>query len=396
LQLEEEEHFSAKTAKNKEKEDKMIIEKLHLQNFRNYSKKTFEFSKDTNLIVGKNAVGKTNILEAIYFLASGRSFRVKGVEREAIKYNEEVGRIGGKIIKLSNYPIENYEGKNDETNLEIILTVGEVGGEKSAKKRYLVNNIPRRAVDFLGNFRAVYFGPEDLELIIGSPGHRRKYLDNVLTQVDREYTRSLLSYEKAIRQRNKILEIMRESFGAPSYIEGDFRKKLFFWDQLLIKNGNYITQKRREFIEFLNRHEGFEGGENFEVEYDYSVISEERLLKYKQEEVFAGVTLVGPHRDDFVVKIRNSKFEVRNLSIYGSRGEQRLGILWIKINELLFIEEKTNEMPTLLLDDIFSELDVAHRKLVLNLVNKQQTIITTADINMVEKDWLKEVKIISL
>lgn len=381
----------------------MIIEKIKLQNFRNYSKKEFEFSKEINLIFGKNAIGKTNILEAIYFLASGRSFRVKGVEREAISYGEEIGRARGEIRPHFVLPAgETSRGKEigELTNLEIVLTIGEVGGEKTAKKRYLVNNVPRRSIDFLGNFRAVYFGPEDLELIIGSPGHRRKYLDNVLTQVDREYARSLLSYEKAIRQRNKILEIMRESFGSSSYIEGDFRKKLYFWDQLLIKNGNYITKKRGEFIEFVNNYR--ERGESreikgigdFNIEYDSSTISEERLSKYKQEEVFAGVTLVGPHRDDFFTKIKAD--EDRDLAVYGSRGEQRLGILWIKINELLFIKEKTGEMPTLLLDDIFSELDIPHRKLVLNLVNNQQTIITTADINMVEKDWLEGVKVISL
>jgi DNA replication and repair protein RecF len=384
----------------------MFIKKIHLQNFRNYSKKNFEFSNETNLIFGKNAAGKTNILEAMYFLASGRSFRVKGVEREAIRYEEEIGRVKGEVGKSRE--IKESGGNVELLTLEIVLTIGEVGGEKTAKKRYLVNGVPRRTIDFLGNFRAVYFGPEDLDLIIGSPGNRRRYLDNVLTQSDREYARSQLSYEKAIRQRNKILEIMRENFGTPLYLEENFRKKLFFWDQLLIKNGNYITKKRGEFVEFLNKHNGFEECGRFEVEYDSSTISEERLLKYKQEEVFAGVTLVGPHRDDFSLKINkkgekgnkekegNKGDEKRDLSIYGSRGEQRLGILWIKINELLYIKEKTGEMPTLLLDDIFSELDIPHRRLVLSLVKNQQTIITTADINMVEKDWLEGVNVISL
>jgi len=364
----------------------MILKKLNLQNFRNYSKKIFEFSDKINLIVGPNAAGKTNILEAIYFLATGRSFRVKLVEREAIRYGEEIARITGNV--------------GGEVRLEILLTAGEVGGEKTAKKKYRVNGVGKGQADFLGNLRAVYFGPEDLELVTDSPGLRRRYLEAVLASVDREYLRASLSYEKGLRSRNRLLEEMKET----QVVD---RRRLYFWNQLLIKNGNYITKRRTEFIDFVNGLPSTDYGlQQFLIEYDPSAISEERLAKYSTEEMAAGVTLVGPHRDNFKFQIshfdreaRRANFksdEERDLAVYGSRGEQRLAILWLKLGELAFIEERTSSLPILLLDDIFSELDVLHRKIVFDLVAGHQTIITTADLGMVEKEWLKGVNIINL
>jgi len=365
----------------------MILKSLVLQNFRSYFKSEFTFSPKANLVVGPNTSGKTNILEAIYFLASGKSFRVKGVESEAISYGEEIARIIGTIGDTREI--------EKETKIEIVLTRGEVAGEKTGKKRYLVNGVAKRAFDFVGNLRAVYFGPEDLELVTDSPSLRRKYLDMVLSQVDKEYARVNLSYEKGLRSRNRILEEMRET-GATD------RRRLYFWDQLLIKNGDIITRKREEFINFVNGSgfsvfsPGIDSGEafRFSIFYDRSIISAERLAKYENEEIAAGATLVGPHRDDF--KVKTDEGQERDLSVYGSRGEQRLAILWLKLREMTFIKEKTSELPVLLLDDIFSELDVGHRKLVLDLIKTQQTIITTADLGMVEKEWLEGVKIIEL
>ena len=209
----------------------MIIKSISLQNFRNYAQKELALTAGTTLIVGPNASGKTNLLEAIYLLATGKSFRA-GLENEMIGYGSEISRIKGQV-------------KSEEANdLEIVLTRGEVGGEKVARKKYLVNGVAKRALDFVGNLRAVYFRPEDLELVTDSPSLRRKYLDAVLIQVDREYLRCLMSYEKGLRQRNKLLERIRDE-GAP-------RSQLVFWDQLLIKNGEYLTAKREEYIGFAN------------------------------------------------------------------------------------------------------------------------------------------------
>lgn len=359
----------------------MILKKLRLQNFRNCKKQEFEFSDKTALVVGPNTSGKTNLLEGIYLLASGKSFRA-GLEQEMIAYDQDLARVKGRILNKGR------------TDLEIILTRGKVLGEKVAKKKYQVNGVSKRAIDFVGKLMSVYFGPEDLDLVTNSPSLRRKYLDSVLSQVDREYARSSLSYEKGLRQRNRLLERIRD--------EGASRSQLLFWNQLLVKNGEYITRKREEFIEFCNTQKVTRNTNNvsrisyhvlpsFQLEYDKSIISPARLEDYAEEEVAAGATLVGPHRDDFSFKLQK-----RNLSAFGSRGEQRLAILWLKLCELEFITQAVGERPVLLLDDIFSELDKKHRKLVLEIIPQQQTIITTVEQEMVEKEYLKKMKVVKL
>lgn len=366
----------------------MILKHLQLQNFRSYSKKEFNFSDKTTLVVGSNASGKTNLLEAIYLLATAKSFRAD-LESEMISYGSQLSAVNCWL--------------SDDERLEIVLTSGEVIGRKVAKKLCKVNGVNKRQADFMGNLRAVYFGPEDLELVTDSPSTRRKYLEMVLSQTDREYARASLSYEKGLRSRNKVLEAIRE-VGVP-------RNQLYFWDQLLIKNGELITRKREEFINAVNNYHLVPFGEflqktaanselgNFQMEYDKSVISAQRLEQYKEEEVAAGATLVGPHRDDWKILMGDltGKEDVgKDISAFGSRGEQRLAILWLKLCELAFIKEKSGELPVLLLDDIFSELDKEHRETVWSLVGNQQTIITTADIEQIEPKWRKKTEIIEL
>ncbi len=348
----------------------MSIVKIRLSDFRNFKKKVVEFSDKVTLINGPNASGKTNIMESLFLLSTGRSFKA-GVEEEMVNYKKDMARVKG---LLANKMV-----------LEAVITRGliDIGAErpeKVARKKLTVNGVPKRLIDFSGNLKAVLFGPWDMDLVTESPSLRRRFLDTVLSQVDREYRRSVLSYEKGVRQRNRLLFRIRE--------EGISRSQLSFWNQLLIKNGDYITGKREEFIEFINKLHGL-NSQNFQLEYDRSVISEGRLEQYKEEEVAAATTLVGPHRDDF-----SFKEESRDLSSYGSRGEQRMGILWLKMAELAFIEEKSGEKPTLLLDDIFSELDHEHRDVVINLTKNQQTIITTADPHFVGN--LKKVNKIEL
>ena len=347
----------------------MEINSLQLQNFRSYKKQEFKFASGTTLLVGPNASGKTNLLEAVYLLATGKSFRA-GVEREMISYGKEIARVKGKV--------KSEEGMEE---LEILLTTGQVGGEKVAKKKYSINKVGKRRMDFVGRLRCVLFGPEDLEIIVDSPSTRRNYLDNVLEQVDRDYRRSSLSYQKGLRQRNKLLEQIRE--------EGKSRSVLFFWDKLLIENGEVITQKREEFIEFINQQPDYFGDLN--LVYDKSVISPQRLEKYAGEEVAAGMTLVGPHRDDFRVMMKK-----RSLHTFGSRGEQRTAVFSLKLGELEYVAERTEERPVLLLDDIFSELDHERRKRLLEVIPKQQTIITTTDIHLVEPAHRRKVETLSL
>ena len=174
------------------------------------------------------------------------------------------------------------------------------------------------------------------------------------------------------------------------------RGQLIFWNQLLIKNGDYIAGKREELLEFMNRESAkdFDIG-RFQLTYDRSVISTLRLEQYAQEEIVSGSTLVGPHRDDFFFEILEGE-KPRNLHHFGSRGEQRLGILWMKLAELHFIKANTLESPLLILDDIFSELDHKHREIIFDIIGNQQTIITTTDEHFIGKKHTKDGTIITL
>ncbi len=361
----------------------MEINKIQFSAFRNFSDKGFSFSPKTSVIVGPNGVGKTNILEGIFLLSTGKSFRAK-VEEEMVSYSEEIARVKGKIIQ---------NPEEEKLDLEVMLTRGEIGMgtptmEKIARKRVFLNGVAKRVVDFAGELKTVLFGPWDLDLITESPSVRRRFLDTVLSQVDREYRRSLLSYEKGLRQRNKLLINIRE--------EGRPRSQLLFWNQLLIKNGDYISNARENFIDYINQTVSLDS-HSYKIDYDKSSISEARLEQYSNEEVAAGTTLVGPHRDDFLIssqELVEGQQKEKDLARYGSRGEQRMAVLWLKLAELSFIEKKTNFKPVLLLDDIFSELDHEHRKVVADITQKQQTIITTADPHYV--DDFKNVETIEL
>lgn len=329
-----------------------MIHSLKLNNFRNFKNKSLEFSEKITVIIGPNGVGKTNILESLFLISTGKSFKAR-TEVEMLRYDQDLARIIGEI---------------PNTKLEAIVTKGDNGWPK---KRLQVNGIPKRIIDFAGQFKSVLFGPWDMDLVTESPSIRRKFLDSVLSQVDREYRRSILSYEKGLRQRNRLLLRIRE--------EGIPRSQLLFWNQLLIKNGDYISRMREEFIEFVNIQPGI-NKQKLELAYDKSAISEARLEQYKSEEIASATTLVGPHRDDFIFIA-----DTRELAKYGSRGQQRMSVLWLKLAELNYIEGQTGERPTLLLDDILSELDHVHRNIVMEVTTKQQTIITTVDEHFLEK-----------
>lgn len=344
----------------------MILE-IQLQNFRNYKKSSFKFSPKTTLIVGKNTAGKTNIIEAIYLLSTGKSFRAEK-DPQMLKISEDVGRVKGETV---------------DEKLEVVITNGQVGGQRTMPKKFLVNGIPKRRIDFEGILNAVLFSPQDLEIIIGTPSLRRGFLDDVLEQVDREYRIALLEYSKALRQRNALLSLAKDT--------GRRNDEQFeYWDDLLIENGNIITAKREELIEKINKAK--KDIFDFQIIYDKSTISHARLLEYKHAEVGAGVTLVGPHRDDFYLTINKTDHDLR---YFGSRGQQRLAILQLKILQLQIIEKMFSKKPVLLLDDIFSELDSEHIDLVWSLASEGQTIITTTHEEFMPKKH-KDIEVIEL
>ncbi|HSA83934.1 MAG TPA: DNA replication and repair protein RecF, partial [Patescibacteria group bacterium] len=314
----------------------MILKSFTLQNFRNYTKATFSFSPHTTIIIGQNAAGKSNLLESIFFVATGKSNRSEK-EKQVIQFEKEVCRVSA---------------ETGEEKLEIVFADQ---GTAFLKKKYLVNGVARRRVDFAGHLTCVLFTPMDLDLVSGQPGNRRRFLDEVLEQVDSEYRNAHMVYTKALRQRNALLEKVQET--------GIRNQRVFaYWDDLLIRAGQLMSFKREEFIEFINaRQKDF-----FPClfTYDSSEISEERLLQYKDAEVGAGVTLVGPHRDDIKIEITQSQdrtahdsLELLDARYFASRGQQRLIVLEMKLAQIAYFEQKTGKKPLLLLDDIFSELD---------------------------------------
>ncbi len=351
-----------------------MLDGLHLVYFRSYLSWSHSFDGGITVILGRNASGKTNVLEAINMLASGDSFRAEKIE-EMVHWDAEVGHVAGSVLEERVMNIAgNGENVNDlslmtkednRVELRVTLTRGMVQGKRVAKRKFKVNGVARRKKDFVGHLPAVLFEPDDLRLLTGSPSRRRKYLDVVLTQVDKEYMRSLWQYEQALKRRNRLLDLIREGKTA--------RSGLAFWNRLLIEHGENIHRARETYVDFLLSKINEVGGGR--VKYVKSLVNEKRLKDYESREIAAGHTLVGPHKDDFLV------FDgKRDLAVYGSRGEQRMTVLWLKLMQLTYMEKYSGVRPLLLLDDIFSELDRTHDELALELASKQQTIITSTEV----------------
>lgn len=327
--------------------------------------------------MGPNAIGKTNILEAIYCLATGKSFRAEK-EVDLIQVGKQVSRIFGDVSQSD--PVTQLPSNSINTELEIIWDQRE-----RASKLYRINGVGKRQHDFAGNLWVVLFAPSDIEIVADSPSTRRHYLDTVLSQTHKDYRLAAHIYEKGLRQRNRLLWQARES----RISKGEYRPQLEYWNNLLIGNGQIIQEHRRKFIEFLNARE-----DDFfpvEIEYDHSIISEARLERYAMEEIASATTLVGPHRDDFKVRA-----DGKTIKSFGSRGEQRMAVFTIKLGELEYVKYAIGESPVLLLDDIFSELDHTNRHRLLEVIPEQQTIMTTTDLHLVEKSHLKDFKLIEL
>lgn len=374
----------------------MNISSLSLTNFRNFSSKKIIFGEKLTVIIGPNGSGKSNILEAAAILASQRPARVE-TDLDLIKFGQSETKIEGKVADGA------------ATN---ILTINfQVIDETYIKKAYFLNSLKKRLIDFVQHISVVVFHPQDLELVTGSPAVRRHHLDTVLASCDREYWRSIGAYNKIVVRRNKVLQRIAE--GKSKIAELDF------WDGRLLEHARYISKGRDEFFEFLNKSQGENtsdggrlnppaGGEShdsFEVnrlrsgvslgdfswQLKQSLLSEEKLARNKERDIVAGMTLSGPHRDDFAFY-----YDKQNLEFFGSRGEQRMAVLALKLFELEYLAVKRGMRPVLALDDIFSELDWEHREAVLSVIDKQQTIVTAAEADSVPKKILKKAKVVEL
>ena len=228
--------------------------------------------------------------------------------------------------------------------------------------------------------KGVLFSPEQLDLISGSPNLRRKYLNKIICFYDRDYKNKTLNYESALRKRNKVLESYQGV--------GDLQEELLFWNQYLEKQASYITKKRKEYLDFLNEH-GKIDNKYFSVHYLKNEFNTERLKEKIHLEKKMRKTIIGPQRDDFKIMLKKNGSE-RNIHLFGSRSEQRLAVFWLKVNEVKFYEEYIKKRalpptrPIILLDDVFSELDVKNKKVIFDFIKNYQTIITSTDIKILD------------
>lgn len=327
----------------------MFLKKISLINFRNFSHKEIFFDKEKTLIIGKNSLGKTNILEAVYFLINGEGFREEK-EEELIKTGEKFAEVKGVFLV----------GKNDFLSYSIKI---EIKNNKINKKFYIEKTEKNFFLYEKEQTKTVLFSPEQLEIIIDSPEKRRSYLNKIIGLFDFQYKKKLINYEQALRKRNKILEL---NFSNQRIIE-----ELKFWDNFLIKEGKYLTEKREEYINFLNSHPQIES-KFFSIVYLKNEINEKRLKQTFDQSLVYKKTLVGPQRDDFQIFI-----DQKNVHKFGSRSEQRLAIFWLKLNEIRYIKKNRKIKPIILLDDIFSELDNENQKIIFPLLSDYQTIGTS-------------------
>lgn len=364
----------------------MTLTGLALQNFRLHKNYSIKFTQRITVIIGANAIGKTSIVEAIYLLATGNSFRAGRIE-EMIEFDSELSRVKGLIVESKE------KAPTDE--IEIILTRGMVGSKRTQHRLFSVNGVRRRKKDAVGKFNAVVFRPEDMRLIEGSPSRRRAYLDTVLCMLFLEYEVALKNYDQTLKRRNKLLQQIKE--------QNQPKTVLQYWNLSLIKYGEILQKFRKDFLESIK---DVEFPLDFSIEYDPSIISTERINQYQTKEIFAGHTLIGPHKDDIIVylnswrpkkefsaalsssknkksnsKINNlgSKSKKIRLDAFGSRGQQRLGVLWLKFCELEYLKNQSDKNTLLLLDDILSELDDDSKALALSVVENYQSIITSTE-----------------
>lgn len=343
----------------------MFLKRLELTNFRNYSNLSLDFDQRPTILIGNNAAGKSNILEAIYLLSTTKSLRVE-TEDELIFDGAEFLRV---------------EGFLDAPETELLVILNKSQEEVNFRKKVLVNGISKRTVDFIGNLPAVIFYPTDINMVIGSPSLRRWHLDLALAQADLSYKRALTSYEQFLTARNRVLKRIREGQAKPD--------ELGYWTDELIKQAQLISVKRREFFEYINSLDKPLG--EFIFEYKASEVSLERLKETNGREVAAAATLIGPHRDDFVIYLGE-----RNVAHFGSRGEQRTATLAFKLSQLEYMAKSLGKRPILLLDDIFSELDASHKAHVVEVVSKQQTVIATVDLEKISREFLDTARILKV
>lgn len=332
----------------------MIIESIELKNFRNYRELKLIFDEKTNIFYGDNAQGKTNILEAVYLSGTTKSHKGSR-DRDMILFGEQEGHLRTLVKKGSmDYRIDIHLKKNKT-------------------KGIAVNGVPiKKAGDLFGIANFVFFSPEDLSIIKQGPGERRRFLDLELCQLDKVYLHNLVSYNRILVQRNKLLKDLP--------FRGDLMDTLDIWDLQLAEYGKKIIEGRENFINGLGEilseiHTNLSGGkEELHIFYEKNVSAEElydSICKNRDRDLKMKTSTAGPHRDDL-------RFIVDDVDIrkFGSQGQQRTAALSLKLSEIELVKKIIHDTPVLLLDDVLSELDHNRQNYLLNSIHDIQTMIT--------------------
>lgn len=345
----------------------MKLLKLQLENFRNYKTHTYEFPDERGftVLVGENGKGKTNFLEAIYLLSLGRSFRTLHKE-DLVKWDENYLRCTGEV-----------ETDGEITSLEVFYSC------QPKQRNFKKNSVNKKNSEYIGNLLTVLFHPEDLNMLYMSPSFRRRYMDTLLSQTDRNYLYALSQFKKIFKQRNALLHAIRD-FRFKKKDTTNLEADLDVWDSQILKCGSEIIQKRIELTSFLNKnltplYQSISSNEeDLSIEYLSKVKDkesyQEKLIQKREIDIITARSSVGPHLDDLKFCING-----KEISSSASRGEFRTLLLAIKLAEIEFIREKTGKNPILLLDDVFSELDGKRQQQLLHAIKNCQTIITTTD-----------------
>lgn len=358
----------------------MFLESIKVKNFRNYKNSEIFFKKPINVFIGENAQGKTNLLETIYVLAMANSHRTPH-DKELINWDEEYAKIEGRVKK-----------KYGDVPLELVIS----NRGKKAKKNHLEQ---RKLSQFVGTLNVVMFAPEDLNLVKGSPGNRRRFLDMELGQIQPVYVHELGLYQKVLHQRNALLKNFHRETAADASM-------LDVLTTQLVELSAQIVHKRFRFIHLLREwaapihHSISRGLEELVINYKPSVKDvlegmelskiqgeyEKAFQEIRQKEILRGTTLVGPHRDDL-------KFQVngKDVQTYGSQGQQRTTALSLKLAEIELIHDEIGDYPILLLDDVLSELD-DHRQthLLQTFKERVQTFVTTTNVGGIDHQMMQD------
>lgn len=364
----------------------MYIRHLSLTNFRNFTQLELELPTHVVLLHGSNAQGKTNLLEAIYYLATSRSPQTT-TDHDVINWSADQEELVS-YVRLATEVMVGDRARQ----IEIVIQK-ELGRESAnanrgrLRKQIRVDRAKRRALDLIGQINVVLFMPQDMALVDGPPSGRRRYLDVALCQVDPEYCRALSRYNRVLSERNALLRQWHQRQRDPD--------ELSYWNDQLVSYGVTVVHRRRDAVSELNQraaelHDRLSGGaERLQLVYQptfpvqpndtagsLSDAYQSTLDHYRQREIERGMTLIGPHRDEvrFVV---NDEID---LGKFGSRGQQRTAVVALKLAEVTWMHQRTGEWPILLLDEVLAELDANRRDFLLAQVNGvEQTLITTTD-----------------